>query len=231
MAKKLRRDELKRDEVMETVGKGIHFVSVHRRGAAEAIGIAAALAVVIGAFVAFRAHRESQAAAHLSRALAAFTTPLASDPSAGTASKTYATAAEREADADRELAAAAEFGARRSGREAAVILAAHGQGKDARSTFESFARSGKGVVAATAELNAYRAMANEGKTNEAIAAIKRAIETSSSAAPKDALLAELGALYESAGSPADAKAIYQRLVSEYPESPYTSEAQGKIGNL
>jgi tetratricopeptide (TPR) repeat protein len=231
MAKKLRREDLKRDEVMETVGKGIHFVSEHRRGASEAVGIAVALAAVIGTFVAFRAHRESQAADHLSRALATLATPLASDPSAGTVRKTYATAAEKEADADRELTAAAEFGATKSGREAAVILAAHGQKKDAGATFESFARSGKSIVAAAAELDGYRVLANEGKSNEAIAAVKRAIETSSTAVPKDALLAELGALYERSGSPADAKVIYQRLIAEYPESVYTSEAQNKVGTL
>ncbi len=229
MAKKMRREDLKRDEVMETVGKGIRFVSVHRRGTAEAIGIAAALAVLIGAFVAFRAHRETQAADHLSRALAILATPLVSDPSAGTAPKTYATPAERETEAGRELAAAADFGATRSGREAGVILAARGQNKDSLSTFERFARSGKTVVSAAAELDGYRALAEQGKTNDAIAGVKRAIETSNSAAPKDALLAELGVLYEQSGSAADAKVIYQRLVSEYPESPYTSDARSKLG--
>lgn len=231
MAKKLRREDLKRDEVMETVGKGIRFVSGHRKGTAETIGIAVGLAALIGAFLGFRAHRESQAAEHLSRALAVLSTPLAGDPSsAATGKKTYATAAERSAEANKELSAAADFGATKSGREAAVVLAAQGATKDTGS-FERFARSGKSVVAAAAELDGYRAMSDAGKTNDAIAAVKRAIETSSSAVPKDALLAELGALYERSGSPADARAIYQRLVSEYPDSPYASEAQSRIGQL
>jgi len=231
MAKKMRRDDLKRDEVMETVGKGFRFVSVHRKGAAEAVAVGAALAVLIGAFVALRAHRESQAGERLARALTALSIPLASDPSAGTAPRTYPSAAERDADADRELAAAAEFGTTRSGRQAALVLAARGKAKDADSTFDRYARSGKSVVAAAAELDSYRSLAERGKVNEAIAAVKRAIESSSTAVPKDALLAELGDLYERSGSPADAKAIYQRLVSEYPESSYTSQVQGKIAGL
>jgi len=231
MAKKLRREDMKRDEVMETVGKGIRFVSVHRKGTAEAIAIGAALAVLIGAFVALRAHREAQAADHLSRALAALSTPLASDPAAGTAAKTYATAALRDTDADRELEAAADFGTTRSGREASLVLAARGKKKDAIATFDRYARSGKTLMSAAAELDAYRALADQGKVNEAIAGVKRAIETSSTAVPKDALMAELGDLYERSGSPADAKAIYQRLVSEYPESSYTSQAQSRIGGL
>ncbi|HET7451710.1 MAG TPA: hypothetical protein VFL12_03145, partial [Thermoanaerobaculia bacterium] len=130
MAKKLRREDLKRDEVMETVGKGLHFVSVHRKGTVETIGIAVGLAVLIGAFVAFRAHRESEAADHLSRALAALSAPLASDPAAAGAPKTYPTAVERDAEANRELGAAAEYGATKSGRQAAVLLAARGASKD-----------------------------------------------------------------------------------------------------
>lgn len=231
MVKKLRREELKRDEVLETVGKGFRFVSAHRKGAVEAIGIGAALAILIGAFVALRAHREGQASEHLGRALAILATPLATDPSAGTAAKTYPTAAERRADANRELSAAAEFGATRSGREAAVVLAAEGDTKDAEGTFSTYARSSATVVAAAAELDGYRTLAGEGKFSEAIAGVKRAIETSATAVPKDALLAELGRLYEESGSPADAKVIYQRLVSEYPESSYTAEAQSRIGSL
>ena len=231
MAKKLRREDLKRDEVMETVGKGIEFVSVHRKGTAETIGIAVGLAVLVGAFVAFRAHRENQAAEHLARALTALSSPLAGDPSAAaTGKKTYATDAERSADANRELAAAADFGATKSGREASVILAARGASKDT-GAFDRFARSGDNSVAAAAELDGYRALAAAGKTNEAIAAVKRAVETSSTAVPKDALLHELGSLYEGSGSPVDAKSIYQRLVSEYPDSPYASEAQSRIGQL
>lgn len=231
MAKKMRRDDLKRDEVMETVGKGFRFVSLHRKGAVEAIAVGAALAVLIGAFFALRAHRESQAGERLSRALTALSTPLASDPSAGTAPRTYPSAVERDADVDRELAAAAEFGTTRSGRQAALVLAARGKAKDASSTFDRYARSGKSVLAAAAELDSYRNLAERGKVNEAIAAVKRAIESSATAVPKDALLAELGDLYERSGAPADAKAIYQRLVSEYPESSYTSQVQGKIAGL
>jgi tetratricopeptide (TPR) repeat protein len=230
MAKKLRREDLRRDEVMETVGKGLQFVSVHRKGTAETVGIAVALAVLIGAFIAFRAHREAQAADHLSRGLTALSTPLAGDPSAGAAAKTYATVAERSADANRELAAAADYSATKSGREAAVVLAAQGASKDT-GAFDRFARSGQSAIAAAAEIDSYRAMSDAGKTTEAIAAVKRAIETSSTAVPKDALLAELGALYERSGSPVDARATYQRIVSEYPDSVYTADAQGRIGQL
>jgi tetratricopeptide (TPR) repeat protein len=234
MAKKLTREELKRDEVLETVGRGIRFVSSHRRGTAEAIGVSAALVLLIAAFLAFRAHRESQAGEHLSRALTILSTPLASDVPAGgeVPARTYASAGERRADADKELAAAADFGATRAGREARVLLTARGQGgKDAESQLEAFARGGKTILSAAAEINAVRLLASQGKTTEAITELKRAIESSDTAAPKDLLLFELAGLYEKSGALTDAKATYQRILSDYPESLYRSEAQTRTNAL
>ena len=58
--------------------------------------------------------------------------------------------------------------------------------------------------------------------------MKRAIESPASPAPKDALLFALGEIYEDAGSASDAKATFQRLVSDYPNSPYRNDARQKI---
>jgi tetratricopeptide (TPR) repeat protein len=233
MTKKLSREQLKRDEVLETFGKGIHFVSSHRKGTVEAIAAAAGLAVLIAAFVGFRSYRESEAAQHLSRALTILSSPVAGEPSAIDASGTrYSSAAERDAEADKELKAAADFSATRSGREAAVVLAARSApGKSDIGSFDRFARSNGSIIAAAAELDAIRTLASQGKTHEAIERAKRGIESSSTAVPKDALLLELARLYEKSGSPADAKATYQRLVSDYPNSLYLSDAQAKAGSL
>ena len=234
MAKKLTREELKRDEVLETVNRGIRFVSSHRRGTAEAIGVSAALVLLIAAFLGFRAHRESQAADRLSRALTILSTPLASDIPAGgeVPARTYATAAERRADADKELGAAADFGATRAGREARLLLAARGQGgKDAQSQLEAFAREGKTILSASAEIDAVRLLESQGKDSEAITELKRAIESSDTAAPKDLLLLELAGLYEKTGALTDARAAFQRILSDYPDSLYRSEAQTRANAL
>lgn len=234
MAKKLTREELKRDEVMETVSRGIRFLSSHRKGSTEAVGIGIALAVLVLAFLGLRTHRESQAAEHLSRALSILSTPLATDvPASGEIpAKTYASAAERRAEADKEIKAAADFGATRAGREARVLLAARGQaGKEAQGQLESFSRVGQGVLSSVAEIDAVRLLEQQGKNAEAIAQLKRSIESSDSVAPKDMLLLELGSLYEKTGSLADAKVTYQRILADYPDSLYRSEAQTKVGSL
>src|SRR5689334_24024633 len=102
MVKKLSREQLKRDEVMETVGKGFRFVSSHRKGTAEAIIAAAGLAVLVAAFVGFRSYRESEAAQHLSKALTILSSPVTGEPTSIDASGTpYGSAAQRDADAEK----------------------------------------------------------------------------------------------------------------------------------
>ena len=233
MTKKLSREQLKRDEVLETFGKGIHFVSAHRKGSVEAIAAAAGLAVLIGAFVGFRSYRESEAAQHLSRALTILSSPVSGEPSAIDASGTpYSSSALRDADAEKELKAAADLSATRSGREAALVLAARSAPEKADlGSFDRFSRANGSILAASAELDAIRTLEAQGKTRDAIERAKRAIESSATTLPKDALLIELARLYEKAGSPADAKATYQRLISDYPNSLYLGDAQSRAGAL
>ncbi len=233
MVKKLSREQLKRDEVMETVGKGFRFVSSHRKGTVEAIAAAAGLAVLVAVFVGFRSYRESEAAGHLSKALAILSSPVAGEPSSVDASGVpYTSSALRDADADKELKAAADFSATRSGREASVVLAARaGAGKSDIGSFDRFSRSNRSILAAVAEIDAIRSLASQGKTQAAIERAKRDVESSSTTAPRDALLMELGALYEQSGSAPDAKATYQRLITDFPSSLYVSDAQAKVGTL
>ena len=91
------------------------------------------------------------------------------------------------------------------------------------------ARDGTMEVAAAAEIDAARLMAATGKTNEAIECLKRAIEAPQAAAPKDALLFLLAETYEKAGNATDARATFQRIVNDYPNSPYRTAAREKLG--
>jgi TolA-binding protein len=94
--------------------------------------------------------------------------------------------------------------------------------------FETAARRGKSESAAAAEIDAAKVLAAQGKTTEAIERLKRAIESPSTAAPKDALLFTLAQIFEQSGASADARATYQRLINDYPNSPYRADARQKV---
>jgi tetratricopeptide (TPR) repeat protein len=229
MSQKLSRRDLKRNELAETVGKTVDYVQHHRRGFVEIAAVGAGIVLLVAGFFFVRALRERSAGAALSAGLAALDTPLASDPSAAGAAKTYATPAERARVAEQHLKKAASYGGTAAGRAARVALAARQEkSADAPEVLTRAARDGKAEVAAVAELDAARLLASQGKTAEAIDRLKRAIESPESAAPKDALLFTLAEIYEKAGSSEDARATYRRLVSDYPNSPYRTEAQQRV---
>ena len=227
---RITRKQLKRNELADTVGRTVDYVSHHRRGAVEAVAAAVAVLLLAGGFFLFRAWREKSAGRELSAALAILDSPLAGDPAAARAGQTFATAAERERAAAKHLEAASRKGGTSAGRAAQVIIAARGE-KFAQSTeaFTRAARDEQAEVAVAAEIDAARLLASQGKSTEAIDRLKRAIESPKSAAPKDALLFVLAETYEKAGSSGDAKATYQRLVNDYPNSPYRADARQKIG--
>lgn len=228
MAQKMRRQDLKRNELAETMGKTVDYVSGHRRGVTEIIAVAIAIGALVGGFFLYRAWLERAAGKSLSEALAILETPLASEQPG--AVKTFASAAERRTQAEKLLQKAADHGSTNSGRAAQVILAASGADNPTQSVdvFEKAARQSRSESAAAAEIDAAKSLAAQGKTTEAIDRLKRAIESPASAAPKDALLFTLAGIYEESGSPADARATYQRLITDYPNSPYRADARQKV---
>ncbi len=228
MTQKISRRDMKRNELAETVGKTVGYVSEHKKGVSEAAAIVAGVVILVGGFFAYRTWVDRSAGKDLSEALAILGTPLASEQP--TATKTYPTEVARRAEAEKFLKKAAVHGSTASGRAAQVILAAGGADKPGTSVevFEKAARTGKSETAALAEIDAARALAAQGKTVEAIDRLKRAIESSSTAAPKDALLFALAQIYEQSGAAADARATYQRLINDYPNSPYRADARQKV---
>ncbi len=228
MTQRITRRDMKRNELAETVGKTVDYVSGHKKGVAESVAIAVGLAVLVAAFFAYRAWADRSAGRNLSEALAILSTPLVTEqPSAA---KTYPNAAARQAEAEPFLRKAAARGSTPSGRAAQVILAAAGSQKPAEAvqSFENAARKGRSEAAAAAEIDAAKLLAADGKTTEAVDRLKRAIDSASTAAPKDALLFTLAQIYEASGAAADARATYQRLITDYPNSPYRADARQKV---
>ena len=228
MAKKITRKQLKRNDLAETMGATVDYVSHHRRGVTEGIVGAAVLVALVAGFFLLRAFRENQAGRELSAGLAALDTPLAGTPAGVGAQKTFPNAAARNKEAEDHLKKAADHPGTAAGQAANLILASRGKTPNPSESFARAARDGKAEVAAAAELDAARLLASQGKRSEAIDRLKRAIESPSSPAPKDALLFALGEIYEESGSTSDARTAFQRLVTDYPNSPYRNDARLKL---
>ncbi len=229
MAQKITRKDLKRNELAETVNRTVGYVSEHRRGVSEGIAIAIGVAVIAALIVAYRLYIAAAAGRELSTALGILSTPIAGQSAASGAVKTYPSGADRDRDAETHLRKAASHPGTSAGRAAEVILAARDpKAANASETLMRVAREGKAEVAAAAEIDAARWLAASGKTAEAAERLKRAIESQEVRAPKDALLFALGEIYEKSGQTTDARAAFQRLVNDYPNSAYRTDARSKL---
>lgn len=228
MTKRITRRQLKRNELVETMGRTVDYVSHHRRGVTEALVAGGVVLALVAAFLLLRAYRENQAGKELSDGLAALDTPVAGKPAAFGAPKTFPNEAARDKEALTHLNRAASHTSTEAGRAAALILAARTPSQASAETFSKTAREAKAEVATSAELDAARLLAAQGKKTEAIERLKRAIESPASPAPKDALLFTLGEIYADSGATSDARATFQKLITDYPNSPYRNDARQKI---
>ena len=123
-----------------------------------------------------------------------------------------------------------------AGRAAAVVVlsldgpkAATGANLDAA---KAFAKSESGTIAAgVAAVAAIDAEAAAGRPKEALETAKRYLEASDSPVSKDVLVFTMARLYEQTGQNVEAKSFYQRLVTDFPDSPLRTDAQQKLASL
>jgi tetratricopeptide (TPR) repeat protein len=230
MNEKISRKDLKRNDLADSVGMTLDYVTSHRGGVAKATAVVAGVAVITAGFFVVKAYRESRAGKELSAGLAALQAPLASDPGASAAIQSYPTGPARDLAADEHFRRAASYGATAPGRAASVILAARVEKAPAAlETFSRAARDSRAEIAAAAQIDAAKLLASQGKTADAIERLKRGVESPEGTVPRDALLFALAQIYENSGASADARATYLRIVNDYPDSPYRPDARSLSG--
>jgi outer membrane protein assembly factor BamD (BamD/ComL family) len=87
------------------------------------------------------------------------------------------------------------------------------------------------VYGRMARLGLAEAQAQTGKYPEAIATFKELSEQQDSSLPTDAILMQLGRAYRDAGQTAEARQTFNRIVQEFPNSPFSADAQHEIETL
>jgi TolA-binding protein len=196
-------------------------------------------AVAAGYFV-WRDRVETKAHAMLAEALviqAARVGPPAAPGTAGAGSLTYLTERERAQAALTKFKAAADaYPSSDAGVYARYQLAATymelGTPGSAASEYQQVIdRAGSKIYGQMAHLGLAEARAHEGKYDEAINAFKELAQRKDGPLPVDGILMQLGRVYLEAGKRSDAQQTFNRLVQEYPESPFTGDARKELENL
>ena len=235
---RLTKKQLQTDELQSALVHGRDYVTSHKAQTTRWALVLGGAAVLVVALVLGLNARASRLAGRLSHALATLDAPLVTDGSAPTPGRpVYKDSGERFAAAKKELQElASDSPSSTAGRAAAVLLVSMEGAQGATATrldaVKAFASSESGTVSAgIAAVSLLDAQAAAGRTNEAIETAKTYLSSAKSPMPKDVLIFTLAHLYEKAGKPVEARSFYQRVVSEFPDSPMRFEAQQRAQAL
>jgi tetratricopeptide (TPR) repeat protein len=114
----------------------------------------------------------------------------------------------------------------------ASALVALGRPQEAIAQYNEVIRqAGGGIYGQMARLGVAEAQALAGQYDQAIAALKDLAQRKDGPLPIDGILMQLGRTYLDAGKRADAQQTFNRLVEQFPESPYSAEARRELDEL
>jgi TolA-binding protein len=200
-----------------------------------AVVIAVAGAAVLG-YLGWRAHVQNQAGKLLADALAVESAPIG--PQANPDAPNYFPSERQKSQAalTKFKIAADAYPKTDDGIFArymeAATMAKVGTPADAGARYQQVIdQAGDSFYGDMARLGLAETQAQTGSYDSAIATYKALSERKDTQLPVDGLLMQLGRTYLDAGKTADAQQTFNRIVQEYPESPFTVEARQALDNL
>ena len=233
------RKDMKRDELSDVMERGVEYAGSHARTILLAVGAVLALVVLYAAFSTYRGHRAEQANEALTKAIEVYQAPI--DPTAAKPddpeNPTFADTTARQARAKtlfQELRD--DFGSTDAGSVASIYLAqialAENQPDQARELWNGFIEShGDHLLAGQARVNLLQLDRSQGKGEEVAQKLTAMLDEAEPPLPQDIILHELATTQEQLGKTADAVQSYQRILDEFPQSPFATDARQKIGAL
>ena len=194
------------------------------------LGVLGMVLLVTGGF-AYSKSRAETANQRLAEVLEIFSAPVVEEGEeaapATAGSPTFATVEARRASAKEALENVSSGAAG----DIADLLRAdlaleEGDRSTARGIWEDFVESyGDHLLAVSVRLNLIHLDRAEGRSAEVAEELQRQLDSATKTLPEDVILYELALTREALGESEAALALYQRLVDEYPQSPYTGKAR------
>lgn len=234
------RHRLKENELSQVLSGASARLQENRGTLGVAAGIVALLLVIGVGYWAWTTRSENRAQALLGDAIVIMQTPV-EDPKPGAQPgvRSYPTV---QARTEAALAKFAEVydaypstdAGIASRYYAASALATLGRHDEAAARFQETAdRAGaNSFYGRVARLGVVETNVQAKKYDQAITAAQALVNnTSDDAMPRDALLMELGRVQVAAGKKAEAKQTLDKVIAEFPESPYIDEAKRMLAEL
>jgi TolA-binding protein len=237
--KRTERHHLKENDLVHLASRTRDVIDRRQREVgAVAIGIIVVSIGVIGYF-AWSSRVEGRAGALLADAIVVSEARVGPPPAPGAPATGLSFPTEREkleAAAAKFKAVADQYPSSDAGlfaryREAATLMAI-GNPKEAAAAYQRVIdRSGTGLYGQMAQLGLAEAQARDGQYDSAINTYKGLAENRDGSLPVDGILMQLGRTYLDAGKTTEAQQTFNRVVDEFPESPFSGDARRELESL
>jgi len=237
--KRAERHHLKENELRTFARHAADAVEARGRETTIVLAVVAAIAIVALGYWGWRSRVNSKADAMLAEAMTVAEARIGPPPAPGTPAGGLYFPTERErsqAALTKFKAAADAYPSTDAGifaryQEAATSLAL-GNSMQATVVFQQVIdKAGDSFYGQMARLGRAEAMARAGQYDQAINTYKEMAQRKDGPLPVDGILMQLGRTYVQAGKRAEAQQTFNRLVQEYPDSAYASDARKELDNL
>jgi len=237
--KSTERHHLKENELGRLARSARETLQTRRSESTGLLAAAVVVAAIAIGYFGWREHVQTKAHALLAQAMAVQDARVGPPPAPGTPAGGLYFPTERE----RSQAALTKFkiaadaypstdaGIYARYQEGATSLAL-GSAPGAIAAYEQVIKeSGDNFYGQMARLGLAEAQVRAGQYDPAINTFKELAQRKDGPLPVDGILMQLGRTYLEAGKRADAQQTFNRLVEEYPESPFTGDARKEIETL
>jgi tetratricopeptide (TPR) repeat protein len=237
--KRTERHHLKENELAHLARNAQQALEERRSQATITVIAAGVVVVAVLGFFAWRNSVQGRADALLADALIIETARVGPPPAPGAPSQGLLFPTER----DKQQAALAKFKAAAdqypstdAGRFAryrqATTHMALGETNEALAAYQQvIERAGDHLYGQMARLGQAQAQARAGQFDPAINTFKELAQNKDGTLPVDGILMQLGQMYLEAGKTADAQQTFNRIVEEFPTSPFASDARRELDGL
>jgi TolA-binding protein len=237
--KRTERQHLKENDLVLLANRTRDAIDRRQREVgAVAIAIILVSVAVIG-FFAWRSRVEGRAGALLADAIVVSEARVGPPPAPGAPATGLSFPTEREkleAAAAKFKAVADQYPSSDAGmfaryREAATLMAL-GNAKEAAAAYQRVIdQAGGALYGQMAQLGLAEAQARDGQFDTAINTYKGLAENRDGTLPVDGILMQLGRTYLDAGKTTEAQQTFNRVVEEFPESPFSGDARRELESL
>jgi TolA-binding protein len=237
--KRTERHHLKENEVHKLARRARETFETRRSETTMLIAIAVVVGVAAVGYFAWRERVQSSAHALLAEAVAIQDARIGPPPAPGQTEQglRFATERERAQAALTKLKIAADAypssdaGIYARYQEAATFMVL-GDPTAAATAFQQVIEHGRdGIYGQTARLGLAEAQTRLGQTDQAIKTYQDLSQRKDGPLPVDGILMQLAHAYLDAGKRAEALQTFNRIVDEFPESPYNGDARREMETL